>query len=158
MTVLLVILCPALCVFLSNYVLRQGIVVTLRYLIPRWKIASIGYILFLLFTVIITFVTRKVAVSYFLLGIITICDSANSLHFTNSKTHVFHILTSLKLGWCVIVWSWMTYNNGINDVFNSMKSEDLSSWNNYVSFSWQTLIVALLPLDLNIKKKKQLLD
>jgi len=52
----------------------------------------------------------------------------------------------------------MTYNNGINDVFNSMKSEDLSSWNNYVSFSWQTLIVLLLPLDLNIKKKKQLLD
>jgi hypothetical protein len=95
---------------------------------------------------------------YFLLGIITICDSANSLHFTNSKTHVFHILTSLKLGWCVVVWSWMTFNDGINDVFNSMKSEDLSSWNKYVSFSWQTLIVLLLPLDLNIKKKKQLLD
>ena len=39
-----------------------------------------------------------------------------------------------------------------------MKSEGLSSEKEYVSFLWQTLIVLLLPLELNIKKKKQLLD
>ena len=83
MTALLVIACPALCIYLSNYVLRQGLVVALRYVLPRWKIASIGYILLLLLTGVITFVTRKVALSYLVLGGISVF--AASAHYFKSS-------------------------------------------------------------------------
>ena len=76
MTALLVIACPALCIYLSNYVLRQGLVTTLRYILPRWKIASIGYIVLFILTGIITFISRKVAVSYLLLGGISVVAAA----------------------------------------------------------------------------------
>ena len=76
MTVLLIALCPALCIYLSNYVLRQGLVTALKYVLPRWKIASIGYIVLFILTGVITFVSRKVAVSYLLLGGISVVAAA----------------------------------------------------------------------------------
>ncbi len=75
-TILLLVLCPALCIYLSNYILRQGLVVTLKYILPRWKIAGIGYILMLLVSTVITFVTRKVALAYLVTGGISVFGAA----------------------------------------------------------------------------------
>ena len=85
MTILLVILCPAICIYLANYILRQGLVVTLRYLLPRWKVASIAYILFLLITIIITLITRKVSLAYLLTGGISIIGGAAHYFKTNFR-------------------------------------------------------------------------
>lgn len=51
---------------------------------------------------------------------------------------------------------WMTFNDGINDVFNSMKSELKFLEQVCFLLMADTLIVLLLPLDLNIKRKSTL--
>jgi len=85
MTILLVILCPVICIYLANYILRQGLVVTLRYLLPRWKIASVAYIFFFLLTVIITLLSRKVSLAYLLMGGISIIGGAAHYFKTNFR-------------------------------------------------------------------------
>ncbi|MBR4036775.1 MAG: hypothetical protein IKJ05_08650, partial [Oscillospiraceae bacterium] len=85
MTALLAVFCPFLCIYLANYILRQGLVVTLRYLIPRWKIASVAYILFLLITLAITFITRKVSIAYLLTGGISVVGGAAHYFKTNFR-------------------------------------------------------------------------
>ena len=85
MTLLLLILCPALCIYLSNYILRQGLVVALRYVLSKWKIASIGYFIMFLVSAVITFATRKVALAYLVVGGISVFAAAAHFFKTNFR-------------------------------------------------------------------------
>ncbi len=76
-TILLLILCPVLCIYLSNYILRQGLVVTLKYLFPRMRIASIGYLFMLFVSLLITLITRRVVFAYIIMGGISLIGGAS---------------------------------------------------------------------------------